>query len=85
MTKVRALRKDTLPEAPGRPGITRHLALGEEDFLVVRSRVDQPPKTVHFAQNDRRRNTRCRRHGTSDPFPDCPTLGDLGTIGSKKV
>ncbi len=40
MTNIRALQKDTLPEAPGSPGITRHLAFREEDFLVVRSRVE---------------------------------------------
>ena len=40
MTNIRALQKDTLPEGPGSPGITRHLAFREEDFLVVRSRVE---------------------------------------------
>jgi quercetin dioxygenase-like cupin family protein len=40
VAKIRGLQKDTLPEAPNSPGITRHLAFREEDFLVVRSRVE---------------------------------------------
>ena len=35
MAKIRALHKDALSEAPGSPGITRHLAFRGEDFLVV--------------------------------------------------
>jgi quercetin dioxygenase-like cupin family protein len=40
MAKIRALHKDALSEAPGSPGITRHLAFRGEGFMVVRSRVD---------------------------------------------
>ena len=40
MAKIRALKKDALTEAPGSPGITRHLAFRGEGFMVVRSRVD---------------------------------------------
>lgn len=40
MAKIQGLEKDTLSEAPGSPGIARHLAFGGEGFLVVRSRVD---------------------------------------------
>ncbi len=40
MAKIRALENDTLSEAPGSPGISRHLAFKGDDFLVVRSRVD---------------------------------------------
>jgi quercetin dioxygenase-like cupin family protein len=39
MAKIGGLEKDTLTEAPGSPGITRHLAFSGEDFMVVRSRV----------------------------------------------
>jgi mannose-6-phosphate isomerase-like protein (cupin superfamily) len=39
MAKIEGLEKDTLPQAPGSPGITRHLAFSGEDFMVVRSRV----------------------------------------------
>jgi uncharacterized RmlC-like cupin family protein len=37
---IRGLQKDTLSEAQGSKGITRHLAFRGEDFLIVRSRVD---------------------------------------------
>jgi quercetin dioxygenase-like cupin family protein len=40
MSRIRALEKDALSEAPGSPGITRHLAFQGEGFMVVRSRVD---------------------------------------------
>ena len=40
MAKIRTLEKDTLSEAPGSPGIVRHLAFEGEGFMVVRSRVD---------------------------------------------
>jgi hypothetical protein len=40
MAKIRGLENDTLSEAPGSPGISRHLAFKGDDFLVVRSRVD---------------------------------------------
>jgi uncharacterized RmlC-like cupin family protein len=40
MAKIRGLEKDTLSEAPGSPGIARHLAFQGEGFMVVRSRVD---------------------------------------------
>jgi len=40
MVKIRALEKNALSEAPGSPGIARHLAFKGDDFLVVRSRVD---------------------------------------------
>jgi uncharacterized RmlC-like cupin family protein len=40
MAKIRALHKDALSEAPGSPGISRHLAFRGEGFMVVRSRVD---------------------------------------------
>src|SRR5215212_4441139 len=40
MPKIQGLQKDALSEAPGSPGITRHLAFQEEGFLVVRSRVE---------------------------------------------
>ncbi len=40
MAKIRGLANDTLSEAPGSPGIYRHLAFKGDDFLVVRSRVD---------------------------------------------
>jgi quercetin dioxygenase-like cupin family protein len=40
MVKISALQKDALSEAPGSPGITRHLTFRGEGFMVVRSRVD---------------------------------------------
>jgi len=40
MAKIQGLGKDTLAEAPGSPGITRHPAFRGEGFVVVRSRVD---------------------------------------------
>ena len=40
MAKIQALEKDALSEAPGSPGITRHLAFPGEGFVVVRSRVE---------------------------------------------
>ncbi len=40
MVKIQALKKDGLSEAPGSPGITRHLAFQGEGFVVVRSRVE---------------------------------------------
>lgn len=40
MADIRAIEKDALSEAPGSPGITRHLAFRGDDFLVVRSRVE---------------------------------------------
>ena len=40
MAKIQALEKDALSEAPGSPGITRHLAFRGEGFVVVRSRVE---------------------------------------------
>jgi quercetin dioxygenase-like cupin family protein len=40
MAKIRGLEHDTLSEAPGSPGISRHLAFNGDDFLVVRSRVE---------------------------------------------
>jgi quercetin dioxygenase-like cupin family protein len=44
MAKVDALLKNDLPEAPGSPGITRHLAFQGEGFQVIRSMV--APGTV---------------------------------------
>lgn len=40
MSKIRALVKDALSEAPGSPGIIRHLAFQGQGFVVVRSRVE---------------------------------------------
>ena|SRR5215204_2532766 len=40
MAKIRGLQKHTLPEAPGSPGITRHLAFQGEGFLVVHAGTD---------------------------------------------
>jgi quercetin dioxygenase-like cupin family protein len=40
MANIQALEKDALSEAPGSPGITRHLAFRGEGFVVVRSRVE---------------------------------------------
>ena len=40
MAEIQSLEKDTLSEAPGSPGITRHLAFRGEGFMVVRSRVE---------------------------------------------
>lgn len=37
MSKIEALRKDALPEAPATPGITRYLAFEGDDYLVLRS------------------------------------------------
>jgi quercetin dioxygenase-like cupin family protein len=39
MDTIRGLEKDALVEAPGSPGIARHLAFRGEGFLVVRSRA----------------------------------------------
>lgn len=44
MSKIQALRKEDLPEAPATPGITRYLAFDGEDYLVLRSRAE--PGTV---------------------------------------
>ena len=44
MDRVEALRKDALQDAPGSPGILRHLAFQGEGFKVVRSIVE--PGTV---------------------------------------
>jgi quercetin dioxygenase-like cupin family protein len=40
IANIRALENDSLSEAPGSPGIARHLAFKGDDFLVVRSRAD---------------------------------------------
>ena len=40
MSKIQALRRDALPEAPSTPGIVRYLAFEGEGYLVVRSRAD---------------------------------------------
>jgi quercetin dioxygenase-like cupin family protein len=40
MAKIKGLAKGTLSEAPGSPGITRHLPFRGEGFMVVCSRVD---------------------------------------------
>jgi len=40
MSKIEALRKDVLPEAPATPGITRYLAFEGEDYLILRSRAE---------------------------------------------
>ena len=37
MAKIRGLQKDALPEAPGSPGIIRHLAFQGEGFMVVQA------------------------------------------------
>ena len=84
MTKVRALRKDVLPEAPGRPGITRHLAFrGRFSGSSLARRPASKDRTLRPERQTA--HYPLPRHGTSDPCPDFPTLGDLGTIGSKKV
>lgn len=44
MSKIEALRKDALSEAPATPGINRYLAFEGEDHLVIRSRSE--PGTV---------------------------------------
>lgn len=40
MSKIRPLRKDTLPEAPATPGIRRYLAFEGKDYLVLRSHAE---------------------------------------------
>lgn len=40
MDKLQALEHNSLAEAPGSPGISRHLAFEGDDFRVIRSRVD---------------------------------------------
>jgi quercetin dioxygenase-like cupin family protein len=40
MSKIRAVRKDTLQEGPAAPGIRRYLAFEGEGYLVLRSRAD---------------------------------------------
>lgn len=40
MSKIQALRKDALSEAPATPGISRYLAFEGEGYLIVRSRAD---------------------------------------------
>ena len=40
MGHIRCLAKDALAEAPGSPGIIRHLAVRGDEFSIVRSRVD---------------------------------------------
>jgi hypothetical protein len=41
MSKIQALRKDALPEAPATPGIRRQLAFQGEDSLILRSQAEQ--------------------------------------------
>jgi quercetin dioxygenase-like cupin family protein len=40
MSKIQALRKEDLREAPATPGITRYLAFEGEGYLVLRSRAE---------------------------------------------
>lgn len=40
MARIRALGKDTLPDAAGSPGIARHRAFTGDGFQIVRSRVE---------------------------------------------
>jgi len=40
IANIRALENDNLSEAPGSPGIARHLAFKGDNFLVVRSHAD---------------------------------------------
>lgn len=40
MSKIQALRRDALTQAPSTPGITRYLAFEGEDHLVIRSRAE---------------------------------------------
>ncbi len=40
MAKIEGLKKDSLPEAPGSPDISRHLAFKGEGFLVVHARTN---------------------------------------------
>jgi quercetin dioxygenase-like cupin family protein len=40
MSKIQALRKEDLPEAPSTPGIKRYLAFEGEGYLVIRSRAE---------------------------------------------
>lgn len=44
MTSIDAIRKDSMPEAPATPGITRYMAFQGDDYLMVRSRAE--PGTV---------------------------------------
>ena len=44
MAKIKALRNDSLPEAPSSPGIARHLAFKDKEKLVLRGRTT--PGTV---------------------------------------
>lgn len=40
MSKIQALRRDALPEAPSTPGIIRYLAFEGDGHLIIRSQAD---------------------------------------------
>jgi quercetin dioxygenase-like cupin family protein len=40
MSKIQALRKEELPEAPSTPGIKRFLAFEGDGYLIIRSRAE---------------------------------------------
>lgn len=52
MSKIQALRGDSLPEAPATPGITRYLVFEGEDYLVVRSQAEPGAITAWHHHGD---------------------------------
>lgn len=40
MSKIQALKSDTLTESPSSPGITRHMAFKGDENMVLRSQTD---------------------------------------------